>query len=160
MFALAAPVLYLSFALPVWSTFINTYTNPLQQISTQVSYQLLKLFGLTPWQGDSTTILLDNFTLDVGVPCSGLKLVLALSAFAVFFMLIAKLRLWANIAFAAFVLPLTLFINGLRIALIGVVGNAYGAEAGNQFHDYSGYITLVLCFFILFKVARLLGWKD
>jgi exosortase/archaeosortase family protein len=66
----------------------------------------------------------------------------------------------ANLIFAASILPLALFINGLRIALIGVVGNAWGPEAGAQFHDYSGYITLILCFFILFKGARLLGWKD
>ncbi len=56
--------------------------------------------------------------------------------------------------------PLALLINGLRIALIGVVGNQWGPEAGHKFHDYSGYITLVLCFFVLFKIARGLGWKD
>ena len=57
-------------------------------------------------------------------------------------------------------LPLTVFVNGFRIALIGVVGNAYGSQAGHDFHDYSGYITLLVCFFLLFKFARLLGWKD
>jgi exosortase/archaeosortase family protein len=98
--------------------------------------------------------------LDVGVPCSGLKLLLALSAFSVFFVLIANLKWWANAFMLAFVLPLALFINGLRIALIGVVGDTMGSDAGHQFHDYSGYITLLLCFVIVFKLARILGWKD
>jgi len=157
---LSLPVVYLGFALPLWSTFIQTYTNPLQVVSTKASFKLLAAFGLDPYLGDATTIYLPNFTLDVGVPCSGLKLVLALSAFTMLFMLIANLKWWGNLAMVGVLLPLTVFVNGLRIALIGVVGNAYGAQAGHDFHDYSGYITLLVCFFILFKFARMLGWKD
>jgi exosortase len=160
LLALGAPIVYLAFALPIWTGIIHDYTNPLQTVSTKISYVMLKLMGLDPRQLDSTTIMLNRFSLDVGVPCSGLKLLLAISAFTIFFMLIARLRWWSNILMLAMVLPLCLFINSLRITLIGVVGNAYGSEAGHQFHDYSGYITLLLCFFILFKYARLLGWKD
>jgi exosortase len=158
--ALAIPILYLFFALPIWSMAINIYTNPLQILSTKVAYSLLQAVDLSPYRPDSTTIYLNNFVLDVGVPCSGLKLILSLSAFAVFFMVVARLKLWANVLFAASVLPFALFFNGLRIALIGVVGNAYGENAGMKFHDYSGYITLIICFFLLFKFARILGWKD
>lgn len=157
---LSMPILYLGFALPLWSTFIQTYTNPLQVVSTKASFKMLALFRLDPYLGDATTIYLPNFTLDVGVPCSGLKLILALSAFTILFMLIANLKWWGNLAMVAVLLPLTVFVNGLRIALIGVVGNAYGPQAGHDFHDYSGYITLLVCFFLLFKFARLLGWKD
>ncbi|MFQ3587769.1 MAG: exosortase/archaeosortase family protein [Fimbriimonadaceae bacterium] len=160
MIGLAAPVLYLIFALPMFGNIIDSYTNPLQRLSTVVSYQILEVVRLNPFQADATTIHLDNFTLDVGVPCSGLKLLLALTAFNVFFILIARLRWWANLLMLMIILPLGIGINGLRIALIGIVGNAYGPEAGHQFHDYSGYITLVVCFFILFKIARGLGWKD
>lgn len=158
--ALSLPVLYLIFALPVWTMIINVYTNPLQIVSTDVAYGLLRAFGLDTYREDSTTIILNRFTLNVAIPCSGLKLLLALSAFTALFMMIAKLRWWGNLAMAVLLIPLALFINGLRIALIGVVGNEWGSEAGMKFHDYSGYITLIICFLILFKFARLLGWKD
>lgn len=160
MWSLLGPSAYLLFGLPIWSHVIDTYTNPLQQISTNISYGMLKLSGFDPYKQDNTTIHLPNFTLDVGVPCSGLKLVIAVSAFTVFFMMIGRLKWWGNLMMTAAVLPLCLFINGLRITLIGVVGNMYGEEAGHQFHDYSGYITLLVCFFLLFKLARLLGWED
>ena len=160
MFALLAPTAYLLFAMPVWSSTINTYTNPLQLLSTKVAFQMLRVLGLEPISDGSTIIYLNNFTLDVGVPCSGFKLVVALSAFTVMFILIARLRLFSNLAMAAIVLPIALFMNGLRIALIGIVGNAYGSDAGHKFHDYSGYIMLGVCFFVLFKIARFLGWKD
>lgn len=151
---------YLIFALPIWSMAIEIYTNPLQQASTQVAYQLLNLMGFNPYFGDPSTIHLSQFTLNIAVPCSGLKLLLALTAFTTFFMLVANLKLMGNLVMVVLVLPLALFINGLRIALIGVVGNMYGHDAGMQFHDYSGYLTLIVCFFILFRIARGLGWKD
>lgn len=157
--ATAPAIGYLLFGLPIWASFIDAYTYPLQEISTKASFQILKALQLNPLQLDNTTILLNNFSLDVGVPCSGLKLVLSLGAFLVFFMLIARLKLWANVLLAFITLPLAIMINGLRIAMIGVVGNRYGTEAGLSFHDYSGYISLIVCFVILMKITRALGWK-
>ena len=151
--------LYLLFALPIWSGIVNNYTNPLQLYSTKVAFKMLQLF-YDPIQSNSTTVLVGRFWLDVGVPCSGLKLVLAITAFTCFFMLIGNLRWWSNLIMVACILPLCLFINGLRIAMIGMVGEAYGDNAGHVFHDYSGYIALIVCFFLLFKLARILGWKG
>jgi exosortase len=156
----AVPILYLLFCLPVWVSVIEIYTNPLQVQSTQVAFQLLKALGFQPLRPDSTTILLNSFTLDVGVPCSGLKLLLALSCFTMFFVLIANLKWLANSLMVLLVVPFALLMNGLRIALIGVVGDTMGEDAGRQFHDWSGYIMLLLCFVIIFKFARILGWKD
>lgn len=160
--ALTVPILYLGFGLPLFTMAIDNYTNPLQKVSTEVAVVMLKAFGMGPYKEDATTIFLQNstFVLDVGVPCSGFKLVLAVTAFTVLFMCIGGLKWWGNVIMVSAVLPICLAINGLRIALIGVVGGKYGATAGHQFHDYSGYITLVVCFVILFKLARWLGWKD
>ena len=159
MVGVASPVLYLLMGLPVWTMAINGYTNPLQLLSTRVAFTMLKLTGFGPLQ-DDTVIHLDHFNLDVGVPCSGLKLIVALSAFTWFFMMIAKLKPAANILLAMLILPMALLFNGLRIAMIGSVGEIYGDAAGHQFHDYSGYIMLLVCFFSFYKIARWLGWKD
>ncbi len=158
--ALLAPTLYLLFGLPIFTSIVEIYTNPLQVLSTSVSVSILRALGFQALQTDATTVYLDHFTLSVEVPCSGLKLVIAVSAFMTFFVLVGRLNWWKNLIMLSSVIPLCLFINGLRIALIGIVGDTYGADAGHQFHDYSGYITLVVCFIILFKLARLLGWKD
>jgi|CXWL01.1.fsa_nt_gi exosortase len=159
--ALFWPIAYLGFGLPLFQSVIEIWTNPLQLMSTKVAFQLLNLMQFSPHlDNDQSTIYLGSFVLNIAVPCSGLKLMLALGAFSMFFMLVANLRIWANIVMVLMWVPLALFINGLRIALIGVVGNTWGHDAGMSFHDYSGYITLILCFFILFRVARGLGWKD
>jgi exosortase len=159
LIAMFLPVTYLAFALPLWGPLVDNYTNRMQLISAKMAHQLLELFGFNPISLD-TLILVNNFKMDVGVPCSGLKLVIALMAFTIFFVMVGGLKWWGNLIMLASAFPLAIFINGLRIALIGVVGDAFGDEAGHKFHDYSGYITLVVCFIILFKFARLLGWKD
>lgn len=162
MVALSPAILYSAFGMPFWNAAIDAYTNPLQKLSTKVAFQILKLTNHAPYMSlnDDTTIYLNRFTLNIAVPCSGLKLVLALSAFVVFFVLVARLKWWANLILLFSTLPMALLFNGLRIAMIGIVGDAYGEKAGLAFHDYSGYLTLIICFFTLFKFARALGWKD
>lgn len=157
---LALPIGYLGFALPIFDRFVDRHTQTIQMWSTDLSFQIMKVGGLGPYRAaDMTTIIVDDFVMDVGVPCSGMKLLLAVFAISVFFMLIAKLRWFANAIILATVIPLTLVVNSLRIAAIGVVGANYGSDAGHKFHDYSGYISLVLCFILLMKLTKVLGWK-
>ena len=160
MLALSLPISLTLFMLPVFSAMIDSMTNPLQLISTEISYGMLQFMQLSPFKENATTIQLSNFTLDVGVPCSGLKTLLAITCFTLFFTMYSKRKWWGNLSMLMAVVPLCLFINGLRIAMIGVVGNSFGPDAGHKFHDYSGIIGLVICFIILFKFAQLLGWKD
>lgn len=161
MFKTAPAVLYLAFCLPLfWIDVVNRFTLPMQKLSTGMAMDLLKVFGLDPIQDGPTRILLNNYPLDVAAPCSGAKLTLALAAFTIFFILIGSGKLWQNIALVAIVLPFTLFINGMRIAMIGMVGNYFGPEAGHQFHDYGGYVSLVVCFILLRYITKLLGFKT
>lgn len=159
MVAALPATLYLLFGLPVWNWVIDRFTQPMQEISAKVSFELLRGMGYQMYRADSVTIMLDQFEMNVGAPCSGLRLMLSLIALMVFFMYIAKLQWWANAFLAVFIIPFAILINGVRIAMIGVVGNTYGYDAGHQFHDYSGYISLVICIIVLQKVCRALGWK-
>ncbi len=65
-----------------------------------------------------------------------------------------------DLILVAVAVPLCMILNTLRITLIGLVGNQYGSDAGHQFHDYSGYISLVICFVVLMKITKMLGWKS
>ncbi|MCL6624243.1 MAG: exosortase/archaeosortase family protein, partial [Fimbriimonadales bacterium] len=166
---LLGPLLFLVFMMPVLGWFIDNFTNPLQVISTRIAEKMLNIAGfqtaISPVY--PTRIDMNNYTLIVGGPCSGFKLILALTAFAVFFLMISKMSWWRSLVFIALILPLALFINGLRIMLIGVVGENgshplfswlrnYGDDPGLVFHDYSGYITLIVCFLILNVIVKYL----
>ncbi len=157
---ISMPICFLFFGLPVFGNFIEGSTNSLQLYSTTVAELLLRVFGFNPYRLSPTDIQLNSYALTVAVPCSGLKLMVAVACFTAHFTLIARKDWFFSVLMFAMIVPLCLFINGLRIALIGVVGELRGPDAAHSFHDYSGYITLVICFFILFKFARLFGWKD
>lgn len=156
---LAAPLAFLGFGLPLFDGFVDANTLTAQSLSTDVAYWILQVSGLDPHRLNPSLIVLNHFQLDIGIPCSGMKILLAVAAFSVFFVLVAGLKPWRNVLLLASALPLALGVNALRIALIGVVGNAWGEAAGHQFHDYSGYLSLFLCLGLQYGLTRALGWK-
>ena len=224
------PLMFLVFMVPILGYVIDSTTNPLQLISTNIANKLLNIVGYNTFISPAypTLVQMDNYSLNVGGPCSGFKLILALTAFTVFFVMFCNLgrfkstvlavlsaitgvaitillknkiqnetilfMLWlttmsgsyAALAYLTktswadsrgsflifFVNPvLALFINGLRIMLIGVVGeNAgspmiqwmykYGDDPGMVFHDWSGYLTLIACFIFLNYITKFLEGKK
>jgi exosortase len=154
------PILFIFFMLPVASSYLDANTNELQIASTTVAEKLLSLAGFTPMRLDPTSIQLNSYALNIAVPCSGLKLLVAVTCFTCHFILFARSTFNFNFMMLLIIIPLCLLMNGLRIAMIGVVGEQFGAPAGAAFHDWSGYIMLLLCFWVIFKAARLLGWKE
>jgi exosortase len=160
LWALSGPILFLALGLPIFDRVIDSATFKLQLISTDTAEAMLKAAGLNVLRVDPTVLNLDNFDLNIAEACSGLKTTIAVSASVIFFMMITPMRWWAAAILAVIAIPLSIVVNGLRIALIGLVGNSQGAEAGMKFHDYSGYIALAVCFLVLAKLTKLLEAKK
>lgn len=156
----AAPgILYLFLGFPIGRGFLDKLTNPLQVMSTSSAYHILKLVGLQPMQINANQLVVGDYSLYVAAACAGLGMSLSVFAFVVLFMLIGKLKWWGNVIMLMVWMPLVILINGIRIAMIGMVGNYYGDHAAASFHDYSGYLSLLLMFFLLMKLTRALGWE-
>ncbi len=158
--AMAAPLLFLALGLPILDRFIDQLTYNLQVVSTNVAEVILKIGGQNPYREDATVIYLDNFTMNIAEACSGLKTTIAVTSSVLFFMLISQLRWWGNAVLAVIAIPLSVLVNGLRVAMIGFVGNRMGEKAGLDFHDYSGYIALIVCFAALSQITRILEPKN
>ena len=159
LWALAAPIGFLIFGLPIWEQAIDVYTQPMQRISSALAFQMLSAVGMNPYKADDTTILTDHFQMIVGVPCSGLRTIVAVLALAVYCIMIGRMRVWANATLLAVAIPLAIMVNGLRIAMIGMVGETMGQDAGMKFHDTSGYISVVVLVVALWQIAKALGMK-
>lgn len=153
------PVLFLGFMMPLPSTVFDEISQPAQEWSTIIANVLLKTIGYETQRVGNVIYIPGGFDLDVGVPCSGFKMLVSMATFAFFFAYYIRVELWRQIALIVLALPLALVINGLRIALIGVVGTKFGEEAGYAFHDWSGYLVLVVAFAVLFQLGRWLGWQ-
>lgn len=150
---------FLVLGLPIWNRIIDENTVDLQIWSTKGAYKMLDFIGMDPYLQSKTVIMLPNFELNIAAACSGMKLTLALLASISFIVLIARLKWWGNLILIAMMLPLAVIINSLRIALIGIVGDKMGHDAGFMMHDYGSYGTLILAFWLLYVTARKLGWK-
>lgn len=152
-------LLYAFLGFPVGRGLLDRLTNPLQAMSTSSAYHFMQMFGLHPMQVNANQLAIGDYQLYVAAACAGLGMSLSVFAFVVLFMLIGKLKWWGNVIMLAIWMPLVIIINGVRIAMIGIVGDYMGDAAAGKFHDWSGYISLVLMFFILMKLTRALGWK-
>ena len=153
------PLLFLVLMAPMPAPLLNDSTLHLQMWSTQLASRILDLTGFANTQ-IGNRIHIDNFTFDVDVPCSGFKTLLALLTFNAFLAYMLDGSLFRRVLLFILCSPLALLINGVRIALIGMVGECFGTPAAHVFHDYSGIIVLMLGFVLLFSVARSLGCRK
>jgi exosortase len=155
---LAVPVAFLLSMIPIAPTLLDVATAKLQWQSAGLAAKILTLTGYTS-SLSGATIYADGLPgpLIVGVPCSGLRTLISLLTFTVFFVYLVKSPWWKKAVLLVVSFPLSLFINALRIAMIGYAGFwTQSNEAMHKFHDYSGYLGLVICFLLLFGLAKLL----
>jgi len=153
------PLLFLGLMAPLPAPLLNDSTLHFQMWSTTLASKILDLTGFGNTQVGNI-IHIDNFTLSVDVPCSGFKTLLALLTFNAFLANMLDGPLYRRVLLFVICTPLALLINGIRIALIGMVGESIGDHAAHVFHDYSGIITLILGFIVLFTIARTLGCRK
>jgi exosortase len=157
--AAAFPLAFLWLMAPLPGPVLNDATLHAQMLSTVFANDLLHGLGF------STTLIgniiqMEDYSLFVDVPCSGFKLLLAMLTFSAAFAYLVDGAPVRRMALFLFSLPLSLLVNSVRIALIGVVGECVGTPAAVVFHDWSGMITLTLGFVVLFGLAKGLGCRT
>lgn len=151
---LAFPIGYLYF-MAVLPTFLLTMASfRIQILSTMAATGILKVMGFDAYR-EGAVITLPNIEVLVGAPCSGFRLLISLFAFSVLFTYLKEGPWWGRASLILVTLPLSLVVNSIRITLIAMVGEFFGSEAMHAFHDYSGYLVLVLAFVALWWMARL-----
>ena len=153
------PLLFLWLMAPLPGPVLNDLTLNAQHLSTVGAALILRLIALHPVQIGSL-IYLENYVLNVDVPCSGFKLLLSLLTFSAAFAFLTDTTLGKRWGLFLLSLPLTILVNSVRIALIGVIGDAMGTSAANTFHDWSGILCLILCMVCLFGAAKALGCRT
>ena len=134
---------------------INQIAFPIQMLSATLATKLLNLLTLTSHQ-QGTMIQMENYRMAVELPCSGFKTLISLLTFCAAFAYLVEGAIWKRWTLFLTTIPLSLFINALRITMIGIVGELISSKAASIFHDWSGFIVLILAFLFLFNFARLL----
>ncbi|MFQ3550247.1 MAG: exosortase/archaeosortase family protein [Armatimonadota bacterium] len=156
------PLMFLITMIPIADWMLDSLTARFMLISTYVAHKMLIISGYdVALYGNTINSYGLPQPLLVGTPCSGLRLIISLITFGWFFTYVIKGAAWKKLVLMLTTFPLAIFINSLRITMIGYAGFWTGSkDAMMKFHDYSGYIGLIICFVILFGIAKLLRMGD
>jgi exosortase D (VPLPA-CTERM-specific) len=154
------PLVYLMFMIPLPSFLYNGLSAKLQLISSELGVAFIKLVGIS--------VLLEGNVIDLGVyklqvaeACNGLRYLFPLLSFGFLMAYLYRGPTWHKAVLFLSALPITVFMNSLRIGIIGVLVEHYGLDMAEGFlHDFEGWVIFMACVFILFLETWLLLWVS
>lgn len=151
------PLLVLVFMLPLPNFIYNNLSAELQLISSQLGVAFIRLFDISVLlQGN--VIDLGVYQLEVAEACDGLRYLFPLMAFGFVVAYFFKGAMWKRVLIFFAAIPLTIFMNGLRVGLIGIMVDRWGIQMAEGFiHDFQGWVMFMLSAAILVALMLLLG---
>ena len=155
MTAAAFPVIFLLFMVPLPDAVVNALEQASMYASADVSAWFFRVSG-TPMVRDGTIFALPTIVLEVAEECSGIRSswVLFITSLVASHMFLD--RTWARVVLVAFVIPLGIIRNGIRILVIGLLCVHVGPHMIDSFiHHHGGPIFFALSLIPLFA---LLSW--
>ena len=156
MRALWVPLLYLVFMIPLPGFLYNGLSSDLQLISSQLGVTVIRWFGIAVFL-DGNVIDLGVYKLQVVEACSGLRYLFPLMSFGFLCAYLYQGPLWQKAIFFLSTVPITIFMNSLRIGIIGVLVEYYGIDMAEGFlHNFEGWFIFMACLAILLAEVWLL----
>ncbi len=150
------PVFHLVFMLPLPQVLYWKLTIFLQWISSALGVWFLNLGGVAVFL-EGNVIDLGVYKLQVAEACSGLRYLFPILSFSYLFAILYRGPLWHKLVLLLSAAPLTVVMNSVRIAIIGVLVDGYGIEQAEGFlHFFEGWVIFLICVAILFGLAMLL----
>lgn len=154
---LGPAIFYLSFMIPLPLYFMVQLSSGLQLISTNLGVAILRLFSI-PTFVEGNVIDLGDMNLQVAEACSGLRYLFPLMSFSFLVAYLFRGAIWQRALLFLSAIPIAIFMNGLRIGVIGITVTFWGTPAAEGFlHLFEGWVVFVLCLAILFLEAAVLA---
>ncbi len=148
-----APVLHLIFMLPLPQFVYWQLTIFLQLVSSEIGVWFIALAGI-PVFLEGNVIDLGIYKLQVAEACSGLRYLFPILSFSYLFGILYRGPFWHKAVLFLMAAPLTVFMNSVRIGIIGILVNSYGIEQAEGFlHFFEGWVIFGVCIGILFLMA-------
>lgn len=157
--ALAFPVCFLAFMLPLPLVIIANVSFKIKIIAAESAIFLVRLMGVAA-ERDGSIIRTANAVLQVEDPCSGIRSLIALIALGSLMAYFTKLSMGKKIVLLLSSVPIAVAANVIRIAVVTVASEVYGTGfATGKFHDVMGFFVFVFAFVGLVIVSKLLDKK-
>jgi len=152
----AVPIMFLIFAVP-WPDYIYKHVAfPLQNFAASMSASIMTVCGVKLWHSASamyvwgvsgTNVLTGNpepYTLTVEEACSGIRSMMAFLALGVIFAYIEARPVWQRIALVLIIIPVSIFVNVLRVIITASMFVIDEPKLGEGFmHTFTGMLMLI-----------------
>jgi len=152
---LAFPLALLWLMVPLPGLVTQQLTFPLQLMSSRLAVMLLRGLG-TPVALQGNIIDLGTQQLQVVEACAGLRLILVQLSVGLIYGYFFQRRGWKAAVLMISLVPTVIFANGVRLAALGLLP----ALRNGWWHTVSGLVILVLCFYVLELLNRLLNYLQ
>jgi exosortase D (VPLPA-CTERM-specific) len=143
------PILYLAFAIPLPYFIDATLSWRLQLISSELGTSVIRMFNI-PVFLEGNVIDLGVYKLQVVDACSGLRYLYPLTSLAFLAAYLFQAPFWQRAVVFLSAIPITIFMNSLRIGLVGILVNYFGPQEADGFlHMFEGWIIFLGCALLL-----------
>jgi exosortase len=148
--AVSFPLGYLMWMIPIPVIIYNQITFPLQLIASRLATSWLEL-AQVPVLRDGNILIMSNYSLEVVEACSGIRSLMTLMALAVAYGYLVSPRRWVRYALAAFMVPVAIGTNAVRIMGAAIVARHLGPAAAEGFlHKFSGWVIFLVALVLMF----------
>ncbi|NTV94214.1 MAG: VPLPA-CTERM-specific exosortase XrtD [Thiobacillus sp.] len=143
------PIALLVFAIPLPYFVDSQLSWRLQLLSSMIGVDVLRLIG--------TSVYLEGNVIDLGVyklqvveACSGLRYLYPLLSIGFLMAYMYRAPFWRQAVLFLSTIPITVLMNSLRIAVVGILVGKWGTEQAEGFlHYFEGWIIFMVCLAIL-----------
>jgi exosortase len=142
--ALFFPICFLAFLVPPPVVFTDMLTSPLKMLVATASASLLKLAGYLVSR-NGATILMSDYSIIVGDPCSGMRSLISLMSVGALYAYLQPTSKLKKLALFFATIPISIMANIVRLMLLCLITYHLGEAAAEGFlHKFSGFLLFVV----------------
>ena len=155
------PIVYLVLALPIPDSLYNRIALPLQNLAASASAAFLTAIGVE-LKAQASQLMIQSYggnwyPVTVAEACSGVRSLMAFVALGVALAYLADRPVWQRMVLLALIIPVTVFMNMIRVTITCYMYVIDRPELGQKFmHTFLGMLMLIPAALVLWGFAKLL----
>lgn len=152
------PIFYLGFLIPLPGWIIDSFTQPLKILVSDIVTWLLSALGY-PISQVGVTLYIAQYQLLVEDACAGLNSIISLTAVGLFYIYLMHNASWRySLLLLAFLLPIAIAANVIRVIILVLLTYYFGNEVAQGYlHDFAGIVTFVSALLLFFLLDQILS---
>jgi exosortase B len=157
MLKLWFPLFYMLFLIPLPGWLMDSITQPLKILVSDITTWLLSAAGY-PITQVGVTIYIAQYQLLVEDACAGLNSLISLTAVGLFYIYLMHNASWRYSALLLMLLlPIAIAANVVRVIILVLLTYYAGNEVAQGYlHDFAGIVTFVSALLLIFGIDKLL----